>query len=215
MVRVILLDFDGVIAESVEIKTKAFQKLFEDEGADVMEQVRDYHLQHGGVSRFEKFRYFYDEILKRPLSEKTFQDLCDRFSRLVIDEVVDSPYVSGAREFIEEYAIRCALFVTSATPQQEIEEIMRRRDLDRFFKRIYGAPKSKSDAVREIIKSEKISPGETVYIGDALSDYEAARDNNIVFIARIGNSEAEALFRDLPCAKVTDLTCVRDIINAL
>lgn len=215
MVRAVFLDFDGVIAESVDIKTVAFQKLFEDEGPDVMAQVRDYHLSHGGVSRFDKFRYFYAGILKRPLSEEIFQDLCNRFSRLVIDEVVNSPYVPGAREFIEEYAQRCALFVTSATPQGEIEEIMQRRKLDHFFKKIYGAPFSKSDAVKEVLESEKISPREAVYIGDAFSDYEAAECNGVPFIARISNKEAEAVFHDISCAKVSDLTCVREIVKTL
>ena len=52
---VIFWDFDGVIKESVDIKGKAFQKLFEVYGTEVMEMVRIHHENNGGMSRFDKF----------------------------------------------------------------------------------------------------------------------------------------------------------------
>ena len=39
MIRAIVFDFDGVILDSVEIKTKAFARLFEEHGPDVQRQV--------------------------------------------------------------------------------------------------------------------------------------------------------------------------------
>ena len=57
--KAIFFDFDGVLVESVDIKTRAFSKLFEREGEDVVKKVIDYHIDNGGVSRYEKFRYIY------------------------------------------------------------------------------------------------------------------------------------------------------------
>ena len=56
MIRGIAFDFDGVLVESVDVKTKAYARLFEEYGEGVVSRVVDYHLTNGGVSRFVKFR---------------------------------------------------------------------------------------------------------------------------------------------------------------
>ena len=84
MIRGIAFDFDGVLVESVDVKTKAYARLFEEHGEGVVSRVVDYHLTNGGISRFVKFRIIYSEILNKPLSEKKFQSLCDEFSHVVV-----------------------------------------------------------------------------------------------------------------------------------
>ena len=53
-------DFDGVLADSVEVKTLAFAKLFEEFGAGIQEKVVAHHRNHGGMSRYDKFRHYYN-----------------------------------------------------------------------------------------------------------------------------------------------------------
>jgi len=211
MIRTIFFDFDGVIVESVDIKTKAFYRLFEAEGENVARQVVDYHLKNTGISRYDKFRYIYREILNRPLDEEQFSALCNKFAGLVIDNVVKAPYVKGAKKFLEDYSAGYRCFVVSATPQEEIEEIVQKRGISHFFAGIYGAPTIKSRAVKDIIIAERVSSTDALYIGDALSDYNAAKDNSVHFIARIyGN---ESIFAGLNCLKVKDLTNLKEIID--
>lgn len=210
MIQVIFFDFDGVIVESVDIKTDAFAKLFEREGGDIIKRVVDYHLKNTGVSRYEKFRYIYQEILNRPLMENEFQILCDEFANLVVENVVKASYVKGTIEFLENYASKYKCFVVSATPQKEIEEIIQRRNIQKFFKGIYGAPTKKSDAVKNILISAGIESSNAVYIGDAMSDYMAANDNNVRFIARISGNEA--VFTHIDCVKIRDLTTLANIL---
>ena len=69
MIRAIVFDFDGVLVDSVHIKTKAFEKLFKNEEEEKVQQFLAFHKKHGGVSREEKVRYFYSNILRRSLSE--------------------------------------------------------------------------------------------------------------------------------------------------
>ena len=113
MIRGIAFDFDGVLAESVGVKTKAYARLFEEHGEGVVSRVVDYHLKNGGISRFDKFRVIYREILNKPLSEKKFQTLCDEFSNIVVDEVVAAPWVEGARKFLENNKNRYLFFIVS------------------------------------------------------------------------------------------------------
>lgn len=213
MIKAIIFDFDGVIVESVNVKTDAFAKLFEEEGKEVVGRVVRYHLDNTGVSRYDKFRYIYRDILKRPLGEDKFKELCGRFEKLVLDEVIKVPYVKGALEFLKDGARKYAFYITSATPQEELKIIITRRGLSKFFKAVYGAPKNKADAVREIIKEAGLGLQEVVYIGDAASDYNAARDNGISFIARINDNKE--IFKGIACEKIADLTELRDAIDRL
>lgn len=212
MIKMIFFDFDGVIVESVDIKTNAFYKMFKTEGENVAQQVVDYHLKNTGVSRYDKFRYIYKEILNRPLDEEQFSALCNKFASLVIDNVVKAPYVKGAKKFLENYSACFRCFVVSATPQKEIEEIIQKRGISRFFTGIYGAPTLKKRVVKDIITAERVSSADVLYIGDALSDYNAANDNGVHFIARIyGN---ESIFAGVNCLKVNDLANLKAIIDA-
>lgn len=213
MIKAVVFDFDGVLVESVDIKTNAFARLFEGEGREIVKRVVDYHVRNTGVSRFEKFRYFYSVILKRDLTDEKFAELCDRFSELVVEEVVNAPYVKGAKEFLDAYdgAYRCC--VASATPQKEIEEIIEKRGMNRYFDGVYGAPKKKSDAVKDIMARGRLSADEIVFIGDAMSDYEAASANGAYFIARIDGGGS--VLAGIDCLKVKDLTGVKEILNRL
>ena len=60
-IKNIFFDFDGVIAESVSAKTDAFKELYLPYGGKIANEVVQYHIKHGGVSRFEKFRYKRDQ----------------------------------------------------------------------------------------------------------------------------------------------------------
>lgn len=202
MIKIIIFDFDGVIVESVDIKTLAFGKLFENKGNKIKREVISYHLANTGVSRFEKIKYIYRKILREKLDKQTFKKLCERFSRLVVDDVVAAPYVKGAEEFLRSNKKKYIFYVISATPQGEIEEIIRRRGLTSFFKNVYGAPYKKAEVIKRIIKKEVVAPDETVFVGDALGDRAAAKASSVKFVARI--NKPEGLFDGIDCAKIYD-----------
>jgi phosphoglycolate phosphatase-like HAD superfamily hydrolase len=186
-IRAILFDFDGVILESMDIKTVAFVKLFSDY-PDQVDRIRDLHIQNGGTSRFIKFRMIYRDILKQPLSEERFQDLCDRYSELVFQEMMECPFVPGAKEFLDRYAGRCPFFLITGTPQPEIEAILFKRGLTPYFTRVFGYPPAKEESVRIILEERGFDPRELVFLGDALSDLKGARANGVPFIGRISTA---------------------------
>jgi phosphoglycolate phosphatase-like HAD superfamily hydrolase len=119
--------------------------------------------------------------------------------------VIKAPYVCGAKEFLGSNAGNFDLFITSATPQAEIMEIAERRGMRGFFKALYGAPVKKEDAVNDIIRRFALRPAEAVYVGDALSDLNAAQSNSVPFIARV-YSENKDMFDSLDCVKIKDMT---------
>ena len=209
MIKAIIFDFDGVLVESVDIKTRSFARLFESEGKEVVDKVLNYHLQHGGVSRYEKFNYIYNNILCRQLTDEIFNDLCKRFSKLVFGEVVKAPYVKGSKEFLDNNTTNYIFFVCSATPQKEIESIIQRRNMSIYFKEIYGSPLSKAEIIQKILNNNNLSSQEIVYVGDSLTDYEATKDKQIFFIARINNND-NFFKNNNSCIKINDLSNLED-----
>jgi beta-phosphoglucomutase len=184
MPPVIILDFDGVILESVTVKTEAFRELFSFE-PDHVDEIVEFHRRNGGMSRFDKFRHIYSDILHWHLDDEQFRKLSDRFAGLVFEKILGTPFVPGAREFLEANHRKHALYVVSATPEDELRLIVERRELARYFRGVYGAPGKKVDHIRTILSVTKSREEDTIFVGDAMNDLNAAKAAGIRFIGRI------------------------------
>lgn len=204
MKKAIVFDFDGVILESMDVKTRAFRDLFNDRPQH-QDQIVRFHLDNGGMSRFEKFRIIYRDILKVPLSEEEFERLTGEFSQLVLEEVLRCPFVPGAQEFLKRYHERYALFVASGTPESELRLIVGERNLSGFFRQVFGSPRTKSQLLEDIIVSNSYSPDEAVFIGDSKNDYSAAIETSIPFVGRVPSGAGNPFPENGTVAIVQDL----------
>jgi HAD superfamily hydrolase (TIGR01549 family) len=205
MISALILDFDGVILESVAVKGEAFRDLFAFAPGHTDEIVA-FHHDHGGMSRFEKFRYIYKNILKEELTDSQFQLLSDRFSSLVLKKILTVPFVNGAESFLHRFHPEIPLYIVSATPQEELAYIVAQRGLTHYFRRVLGSPESKEKNIALILKEDGLDPGSVVFVGDALNDWQAARSAGIRFIGRIkpgdpdrfsGNEGIDAVVKDM------------------
>ncbi len=73
--EVIFWDFDGVIIDSEKVRTAGFEKVLRDYPKEEVEQLIQYHKKNGGLSRYVKFRYFFEEIRKSPISDERVDEL--------------------------------------------------------------------------------------------------------------------------------------------
>lgn len=206
--KVIIFDFDGVLAESVDVKTKAFACLFADYGKEVVQKVVDYHLKNGGVSRYEKFKYYYKEILKEPLSNEKLNELGERFSQLVVDEVVKAPEVKGANKFLERYYKDLCFYVVSGTPEEELKQIINKRNMQKYFLGVYGSPAKKGELIQNILKDNGYKKIEVMVTGDSITDYEAAKNAGVNFAGRIIKNDRNPFPADT-CFVFEDFTDVQ------
>lgn len=182
----IIFDFDGVVVESGEIKTQAFANLYREHGETIMAEVARYHVLHGGMSRYEKFRYFQHHLLaKPPLTAEEERNLDTRFSELVVEAVIASEAVAGAAELIRREAERIPLFVASGTPEAELNTIVARRGLARYFTAVRGSPAPKQKLIADILSAHALVAERVLMIGDALIDYQSAQVNKVSFIGRV------------------------------
>lgn len=214
-IKTIIFDFDGVIADSVNIKTRAFAYLFRQYPNDIVDAVVKYHIQNGGQSRYVKFKHYYENILKLEYSDEIGEKLAAEFSTFVFDEIVKCPYIKGAREFVELRHKDYMFFIVSGTPDDEIKLIAEKKGLSSYFQEICGTPKKKGEWVKEILDKYNISPSEAVFIGDALDDYNGAHSNGCHFIGVVSPG-AYNPYKDLKIDYlVEDLQNLNEIIKTL
>lgn len=204
--KLLFWDFDGVIKESIEIKTRAFVKLFEPFGRQIANRVRDHHTRNGGMSRFEKMPIYLRWAGTEPNREKV-EEYCERFSQLAFMGVIEAAWVPGAENYLRENPHRQIFVLVSATPHEEIMQILQAVDLLQCFRDVYGAPTTKTESIRKTLLAYTMKPEDCLVIGDAKADFDAAQANKVPFLLRRHESNkqvflhyhGEALedFRDL------------------
>ena len=154
--RGVFFDFDGVLLESAGIKTDAFRDLYSGL-AELLPRILEHHRQNLGVSRFRKFEWVHRELLGKPLSDAERISLGERYSELVLRRTLTCPEVPGARELLSALAGRTRSFVVSATPQEELELIVERRELAPYFDEVRGSPEVKESILRDLLQIRSVN----------------------------------------------------------
>ncbi|WP_299315629.1 HAD hydrolase-like protein [uncultured Aquimarina sp.] len=212
IIKNIFFDFDGVIAESVSAKTDAFKEMYLPYGEKIADQVVEYHINHGGVSRYEKFRYWEKTFFDKDITEQKVQELAQEFSNLVLDKVIHSDEVPGAKAFIEKYSQSLNFWVITGTPTTEIEIITKERKLTEYFIGIHGSPKNKRYWTEYLLKQHDLKRNETLFLGDATTDQDAADFSKLHFALR-ENSENKEIFQNYDGMRFKDFSELELIIN--
>lgn len=211
--RAIVFDFDGVILESADVKTEAFLELYREHGPELVAKVREHHLANLGISRFKKFAWIAEHLFGKAISEEESQALGERFSALALEKVLAAPMVPGAEAALLALEGKLPMFVASGTPQGELDLIVDRRGLRRFFREVWGTPTEKPAIVRDLLARYALAPTEVLFIGDGLSDHKAATATGLHFLAR-STPELRAEWEALAVRKADDLAGLVAAIEA-
>jgi phosphoglycolate phosphatase-like HAD superfamily hydrolase len=203
--RAIVFDFDGVILESLDIKTEAFVAVFADFPGR-QEEIRAYHLNNIGVSRYIKFEHITRNILGLPYTDADRERLGAEFVRLTHERILACPEVAGGKELLEWLRGRCLRIVASGTPGEELLQIVRERELTEWFDEVWGTPRSKPEILRDVLAAHALAARNVIMVGDGMSDYEAARQTGIRFLAR----ETGSVFTGMAVERVRDLAEMRE-----
>lgn len=193
----VFFDFDGVILDSVDVKTQAFAAMFRKYGPEVEKAVIKYHLENGGVSRFKKFEHYYRYILGKTVSTSQLNHLGNKFTRIALDGVLSAPFIDGAIEtLILLKKNKVPAFVVSGTPHDEIKLIVKKRKLNSYFQEVHGSPRKKQEILEDIAKRHGLNLPDCLFIGDAKTDYEAAKVSKTCFLGIVKNSESSPFTPD-------------------
>lgn len=177
---VVYFDFDGVLVDSVTIKTKAYQEIFKPFGQNAVDIVTKYHLDNGGIDRFKKIEYVLTHIGE---SSEKVDSLAEQFGQIVKDQVINSAPIIEMIDLVRNlYENKIPMFVVSGTPEAELREMIEKRNWSHYFKDVYGSPVSKIEIVEKIMQENKFNYKKSVFIGDAMTDYKTALHHKLWYI---------------------------------
>jgi phosphoglycolate phosphatase-like HAD superfamily hydrolase len=180
--KTILWDFDGVIMDSMPIRDKGFELVLSAHPKDQIAELMAYHRNNGGLSRYHKFRYFFEEIRKESISEEEITILADSFSKVMLDNLLNPDLlILDSVNFIRNNYMNYDMHVVSGSDQKELRTICDHLELSTYFKSIHGSPTPKTELVKNLLRDNEYNCETTCLIGDSYNDFEAAKSNEIVF----------------------------------
>ncbi len=190
-IKNIIFDFDGVILNSHNVKTDAFEKIFSKYGKSIGKKAKNYHLKNVGKSRYLKFKYILNNVLKYKSTKKIIEYLDEEFSNYCDNKIIKLKISKYLLRYLKKNYKKKNFFVSTGTPQKKIEEIIKKKKIKKFFKKIYGSPEKKIEHINKII-SKYENKSKTIFIGDSEEDYKSAKICGIDFLLKL-NSESKNL----------------------
>ncbi len=181
--QIVFWDFDGVIKDSVLVKSVGYEQLFMPYGESVVEKVRQHHNAHGGISRYDKIPLYLGWAGELITADQV-QNFCSQFSGLVKQAVIDAPWVPGVREYLQANHSNQYFVLMTATPQEEIEQILHALDITHCFRETHGAPTEKTTVVHDVLERLHCLSEQALVVGDSDTDLSAAEENNVDFLLR-------------------------------
>ncbi|EDM27849.1 Haloacid dehalogenase-like hydrolase [Lentisphaera araneosa HTCC2155] len=182
MIKNIIFDWDGVILDSNSVKDRAFEYVLRDHDADKVAELVAYHQANGGISRFVKFRMFYEEMLGEAITEDEVAGLSRKFSEFALKELVDPALqIAESIQWVRENHKQYNFHVASGSEESELKRVAEAQELACYFKSFHGSPTPKPELVKNILESNNYLASETILIGDSINDFRAADANGIAF----------------------------------
>ena len=180
--KVIVWDFDGVIIFSNPVREEGFREIFKEFSQEQVERLLDYHRVNGGLSRYVKIRYFYEEILGREITQEHINVLASDFSKVMLKKLGNQELLNREwLNFMETVGDNYIHHIASGSDGKELNMLCNSLGIAEYFQSINGSPTPKNQLVGDIISRNAYSKSDVVLIGDAINDHEAAMVNGIAF----------------------------------
>lgn len=169
-----VFDFDGTIADSFETFLEVFEivaKRPQKLTAEEIKKLRGENLR--GIIKYLKIRKW--QIPRMVLEAK----------RLLAARVLKLDTFPGMPGTLKELNGRGYLvYILSTNSSANIEKFLKNRAIDSYFSKINGdiGLRSKSSALKKLVKNERLKSGDCYYIGDETRDVEAAKKAGLTSI---------------------------------
>ena len=180
--KTLVFDCDGVILDSNKLKTEAFFQAALRYGEDHARFLVDYHRTRGGVSRFEKFRFFLDEYLgiDDPQGEH-LDELLLSYANIVTEGLCACACTPGLHDLREQTA-DARWMIVSGGKQDELRNIFSLRKIDQLFDAgIFGSPDTKGQIVERELEKGTLRK-DALFFGDSEYDYRISRKYGLDFL---------------------------------
>lgn len=192
-ITTIFWDFDGVLMNSNAVRDKGFELVLADYPKDQVQQLIEFHQANGGLSRYVKFRYFFEEVRGEKVTDEEVQVWANKFSEIMLANLINKDLlIKETNDFVKANYQNYKMHIVSGSDGNELRKICKGVGIDPYFKSIKGSPTPKKELIANILQKENYNISEYLLIGDSINDYEAAMSNNIMFMG-YNSSIAESL----------------------
>jgi phosphoglycolate phosphatase len=175
--KVIIFDFDGTIADTVDALVSIANRLAKEFGYIPITQEELALLRN--LSSREIIKYSGISILKIPfLVKKVKSELKSKIQEL-------KPILGIQEALLELKNEGYRLGIITSNSKDNVTDFLRVNDLDNLFDFIYSGVTifGKTTIINNVLKQKQIKPYEVIYVGDETRDIEASKKANIKVIA--------------------------------
>lgn len=178
----ILWDFDGVILNSMDVRHFGFGEIFSAYPESNVKKLLEFHEKNGGLSRYVKIRYFFEEVLGKEISEDQVNVWASKYSEIMLANLQKPELIiEDSLNFIQETQHQYRHHIVSGSDNNELNFLCKALKIHQNFISIHGSPIKKPVHINNIIANNKYQRSETVMIGDSKNDFDAAVATEIDF----------------------------------
>ena len=198
MISVLIFDLDGTLIDSAEYYYALDQEIFRRMGLDLPDRAE--YFRHFGLPH-----HAFIQTLKPDVSLVAYQRVCD--SLLDLSSIRMFPKAKAAIEKAKNAGHR--LGVLSSGKKQFVEGHLRYQGIAQHFEYVHGSdssPHAKPDprVFDDILEYFREPKKNVVYVGDMITDFEAATAAGIRFVGVTTGHHDENRFRAVGCETVID-----------
>ena len=180
-VDMFLMDYDGVIIDSMSLKSIAYKFALSKFGIpdDVIENTQK---RCAGLSRYTVLKNIYLSWFGSSIGE---QDLAAASVAFDMKDRELEPNVGlypDAQRFLREICISLPVVLITGMPQEAAMRSVNRLGIADLFSEVRGSPSSKSDHVFSLVGNGRVETSKCIFFGDGRIDQEAAEEFDIPFV---------------------------------
>ena len=210
-VKVLFLDYDGVIADSMGAKAEALADAFAPYTLD-RAGIADGFRRHAGSGRELIFDRIYEDLIGEPLDEAARRRILGTFLDRVDAINAAIGLFPGVHGFIESQAAKRLVAVVTGVPEEEAKRQLERLGLAPFLASVHGATRETPKHIHmgRFLEVRAIAPAEALFVGDSHADMREAALAGIPFV---GIGEPAFFAEGAPLAVVPSLPDLAAVLD--
>ncbi len=206
MIKTILFDFDGTIADSLSVFVDVYNQLSDKYGYEKAESSKIFrdHSTFQFITRVIKVPFY-----RLPLyyfeAKKVFKDR--------IDEA--KPF-EGIKSVLDDLSEEYELGILTSNYEESVKDFVRRENIDDFsFIHSNVSVFGKHRAIKKVLKERDLNKDETIYIGDEIRDVKACKKIGVKVIAvSYGFDNEEILKKSEPDYLIDEVNRLQETIRS-
>jgi HAD superfamily hydrolase (TIGR01549 family) len=219
MIKVVIFDFDGVLADSNELWADIFDKASKKTGIKkkfTYDDIRPYYgrpvveIFKSAHPRFREDKDVMAAMYSNFMSLATSDEFADSFKTF-----------SGLKGALTKLKKKCKLAVGSGNSKKLLNRFLGKLGLTRYFDLVVASDdvdngKPNPDMLLKIINHFGVSPDEAIYVGDSDSDIIAAKRANMKSVAVLTGALSQDQAKELePDFIVKDATQLQEVLECM